>query len=418
MKILVSPFGSHGDVHPFIGLAVELQNRGHEVLFAVNEHFRELTESAGLTYVEMGKREPYLELAGSPEVTNPMRSFQFIFREGVGKILQDHIDWIESEYEPGKTISISSLFGFGARVAQLAFGIPTTSVHLQPAVIWSEHDSPQLANVFCGPRVPRWFKRLQIWVGETFVLDRTVRPILNPVLDKYGLEPMKGTLTWWHSPERVIGLFPDWYASPQPDWPEQVRLANFPLWDEADLSDLVPELREFLAAGEKPIVFTPGSSVQIGESFFAAAAEACDRLGRRGLLLTRFPAQIPKALPTGVAYFPYAPFSRLLPESALLVHYGGVGSTAQAMAAGIPQLIMPMSNDQFDNVYRVKRLGVGDEISRSRFTADELCRRLPPLLTNEAIAANCREIARRFVGQSGISQAADIIEADMRSHDG
>lgn len=414
MKFLLSPFGSHGDVHPFIGLAVELQNRGHEVKFAVNAHFRSLTEEAGLNYVEMGDEELYDLLTRDPRIWDPNRSFQFIFREGVARIIPQHVQWIRDEHQQKESVVVSSLFGFGARIAQEAYGVPLTTVHLQPAVLWSEHDSPQLPNMFSRPWVPRWLKRLQIWVGEKFVIDRAVRPILNPILAEHGLPPMQNTLSWMHSPERIIGLFPEWFAPTQPDWPSQTRLADFPLWDEADLGEMEPALRDFLNAGEPPIVFTPGSAMRQGESFFAAAVDACRQLNRRGILLTRFANHIPPSLPDSVAYFSYAPFSQVLPESALLVHHGGIGSTAQAMAAGVPQLIMPMSHDQFDNAWRVHRLGVGDEIARNRFTAANLCQKLPPLLDSADVARRCSDLKDRCSPRRGIKQAADILEADWR----
>lgn len=415
MKFLLSPFGSHGDVHPFLGIGVELQKRGYEVKFAVNEFFRELTEATGLPYVEMGEKKLYTELSQDSRIWNPRSSFQVIFREGVAKILTRHIEWIRDEYVAGETVVLSSIFGFGARVAQEAFGVPLTTIHLQPAVLWSEHDSPQLPNMFSGPSVPRWLKRLQIWVGEKFVIDRAVRPVLNPVLEQYHCPPMRNTLTWMHSPTRIIGMFPEWFAPVQPDWPTQTRLADFPLWDEADLGELPPEQREFLKAGDPPIIFAPGSAMRHGKPFFEAAAAACEAMNRRGILLTRFPEQIPQGLPQGVVHFAYSPFSRILPFAAMLVHHGGIGSTAQTMAAGIPQLIMPMSHDQFDNANRVRRLGVGDEIARSRFTAARLCEMVPKLLDSSEVEKSCQKIRQRFTGRGGIEQAVDIIESDLEN---
>ena len=131
-------------------------------------------------------------------------------------------------------------------------------------------------------------------------------------------------------------LFPEWFAPPQPDWPNNLVQTGFPLWDERTDAGLAPEVKEFLDAGEPPIVFTPGSANIFGKRFFGAAIEACQRLGHRGILLTRFPEQIPDRLPSGVRHFDYIPFSLLPPKAAALVHHGGIGTTAQALAAGSP----------------------------------------------------------------------------------
>src|SRR5207248_1745452 len=82
---------------------------------------------------------------------------------------------------------------------------------------------------------------------------------------------------------------------------------------------------DFLAGGGPPLVFTPGTAAHDQRRFFAESAEACRRLGRRALLLTRFRGQLPARLPEGVRHADYLPFSRLLPHAAALVHHGGGG---------------------------------------------------------------------------------------------
>src|SRR5262249_6681351 len=171
---------------------------------------------------------------------------------------------------------------------------------------------------------------------------------------------MRKTTRWWHSPDGVLCLFPGWFGPRQPDWPANVWLTQFPLWDEDSIYKPQPEVEAFLRAGEATIVFTPGSSNAQAVTFFQAAVEACRSLGRRGMLLSRFPEQVPPDLPEGVRYFAYAPLSRVRSRAAALVHPGGMGTTAQVLRAGIPQLLMPLAYDQPDNAARLKRLGVGD----------------------------------------------------------
>jgi UDP:flavonoid glycosyltransferase YjiC (YdhE family) len=174
----------------------------------------------------------------------------------------------------------------------------------------------------------------------------------------------------------MMGLWPQWYAPAQIDWPKQSKLAGFPLWDERGLEPLSPKLEAFLAAGEKPIAFTPGSAMWQGDDFFAAAVDACKRLGRRGLLLSRHSDHIPADLPAEVMHVEFAPFSELLPRVAALVHHGGIGTTSQALQAGVPQLIMAMSHDQPDNAARVEKLGVGLPISPTAFDGKTVAKRL------------------------------------------
>jgi UDP:flavonoid glycosyltransferase YjiC (YdhE family) len=225
-----------------------------------------------------------------------------------------------------------------------------------------------------------------------------------------GLPPVRRLLDeWWHSPERIIALYPPWYASPQPDWPRQLVLTGFPLFDERGLTEAPRPVLDFLDAGP-PIVFTAGSANRHAHAFFAEAIEACRLLGRRGLLVTRYADQLPPTLPDGVLHCSYIPFSEVLPRSAALVHHGGIGTTAQALAAGIPQLVMPMSHDQPDNAARLARLGVGRSLPPRRFTAPAVAQVLDEMLKSDTVAERCREVARNFHGSDPIGEACRLVE--------
>lgn len=247
-------------------------------------------------------------------------------------------------------------------------------------------------------------------LAERLVIDRTVCPEVNRFRQELGLPSVRQVVRWWHSPQLVVCLFPEWFASPQPDWPKNLVQADFPLWDERTDVGLAEEVRGFLDAGEPPIVFTPGSANVFGKPFFQAAVEACQRLGRRGILLTRFPEQLPDPVPAGVKHFSYVPFSQLLPRCAALVHHGGIGTTAQALAAGVPQLVMPLAHDQFDSAARLKRLAVGDWIVPSHFRGPRVAVRLDALLRSEAAKRACQSVSQKLTPRNGIPAVADAIE--------
>ena len=150
--------------------------------------------------------------------------------------------------------------------------------------------------------------------------------------------------------------------------------------------------------------------MQLGEGFFRAAVEASQRLGRRAILLTPHREQLPATLPDTVAHFDYIPFSEVLPRSAALVYHGGIGTLAQAAAAGIPQLVMPMAHDQPDNARRIKALGLGDWIAPARFTGARVAQRLGAVLADAALARRCAELAPRIDFETGLQRACDAIE--------
>jgi UDP:flavonoid glycosyltransferase YjiC (YdhE family) len=207
-----------------------------------------------------------------------------------------------------------------------------------------------------------------------------------------------------------MGLWPQWYAPTQPDWPSQFHAVGFPLYDETGITPISAELDQWLSSGDAPIAFTPGSAMIHGAEFFQESANACAILKRRGILLTRHREQIPAQLPEGVRHVDYAPFGQLLPRCAALVHHGGIGTTAQALRAGCPQLIMPLAHDQFDNANRIHRLGAGGSIPVKKYRAANVAAALRPMVETPNVRETCREVARRFDGFTPLEEACDLVE--------
>jgi rhamnosyltransferase subunit B len=284
--------------------------------------------------------------------------------------------------------------------------LPVITLHCQPGVIWSDKQPPVLHGLFG----PRWLKSIEYRMAERFFIDSVACPFLNRWRRELGLRPIRRITRWWNSPYAVVCLFPDWYGMPQSDWPSNLIQTDFPLWNDQGDARLPAEAEEFLNHGDPPLVFTPGSTNVHGRRFFESAIEACRLLNRRGILVTEYPDQIPRHLPDTVAHFRYVPFSLLLPRAGAFVHHGGVGSTSQGMAAGIPQLLMPLAHDQFDNAERLRRLGLGDWLKAASFSGERVADKLNHLLDSSVVAESCRKIAQRLVSRSGLTQAAIAIE--------
>jgi rhamnosyltransferase subunit B len=410
VNILLVPVGSHGDVHPFCGIGAAMLRRGHRVTMFTNGLFEPLARRVGIEFVAVGTAEEFRQIASDPELWHPTRGWRKVFESTINELLPLQYDALKAYIAPGDTVVVAATLAFGARVLQDETGVPLATVHLQPSILRSVYETPKLPGMPPIRRAPRWLKRGLFAFADRFVLDPAIAPPLNAFRATKGLPPVWGvTSQWWHSPDRVIGLFPDWFARPQPDWPPQMRLTGFPLFDERGLEPMSGELLQFLDQGDKPIAFTPGSAMFHGREFFEAAAQACVMLGRQGLLLTRNRENLPANLPPGVIHVPYAPFSTLLPRCAALVHHGGIGTMSQAMAAGVPQLIQPMSHDQPDNAERVQRLGVGTSISVGKFKGSAVAVALRGLMQSPQVHANCAQVARRFVEAHPIERTCELI---------
>ncbi len=414
MNAILIPVGSHGDVHPFLGLGQALRDRGHRVTVVTSVYFEPLVRRAGLDCVPIGTADDYLRALDDPDLWHPTRGFRVAARGAMipGLKLIDSV--LTERVVPGETVVVAAAMALAARCFQDRDGLPVVSVVLQPSLFRSLHRMPALGGLKLPTATPRALKRLFWWFSDWSMIDPELEPGLNAYRAGLGLPGVRHPMdSWWLSPTRILGMFPDWFAAPQPDWPPQLRLFGFPLFDERGATPMPRGLAEFLDAGDPPIVATPGSAMKHGHAFFEAVAGACAALGRRGILLTRYPDQLPATLPLGVAHFDYAPFSQLLPRAAALVHHGGIGTTAQGLAAGIPQVVMPLAHDQFDNAALLADLGVGRELRPKRFRAPALAALLGPLLDDPAVAARARELAARCRPDEALDAACRWIEAAL-----
>ena len=412
MNIVLIPIGSAGDVYPFLGLGEVLARRGHPITVITNPKFAHLVEQLGFEFVPLGTAEDFDRISADPELWNGIRAFKFIARWAMLNTMRPIYEELQQRYTPGETVVVSQVTGFGARIAHEKLGIPLACLHLQPAVFRSLYKTPTLPPMLSGDGVPRWLKRAQFFLGDKLVVDPIVNAETNAFRRELGLQPISRPLKeWWYSPQRNIALFPEWFAPTQPDWPDHTVHTGFPNWDPNNDAELSPEVQTFLAAGSPPIAWTPGSAVHHASDFFVTAVEACQQLGRRGMLLTRHTDQLPKTLPADVRHFDYVPLRTLMPRVAALVHHGGIGTTSQALVAGRPQLIMPMAHDQPDNAARLTRLGVGASVRPKHFTGPVVAKVLDRLLTDPSVERACADVAARLQDAQPLERAADEVES-------
>lgn len=388
-----------------LGLASVLQTQGHQVTFVTNAYFRPRVEALGLKYVELGTEQEYRALANDPRLWHPYRALPYILRSLVAEGMRPQYQIFCDHFEPERTIGIASCLGIGARIARDKLSMPLVTINLQPSVMWSFQEPPRIP----GWQMPRWLANFAYRVGERFLVDPIACREINRFRAQLDLPPIRQLLRWWHSPDLVGCLFPDWFAEVQSDWPRPLVQTSFPLWDFGEQQPLSSEVRSFLDGGSPPIAFTPGSANVFGTSFFREAVKACQLLGRRGILLSEYSEHIPEDLPPECAYFPYVPFAQLLPHCAALVHHGGVGSTAQALQAGIPQLIAALAHDQFDNGDRIRRARLGDWMPSKQFTAGRAARILGRLLASEETHSACAKAVQRIKQHRGLEEMATAI---------
>lgn len=401
--ILVS-MGSMGDTLPFVALGLRMQARGHRVTLVANAHFREFIAQQGLAFSQSLSAEQYQSFLHLQTVSSHTRALKEMGEFIIG-VMPTVYRTVCDLYERGNTVVASQGYGFGARLAHETHGVPLATVHLQPMWFRSIYDPPGLPEW-----IPRWFPQ-GIDNLIDFALDRGIGKRTNAYRAELGLPPVKKVMKqWWNSPQLVLGLFADWYNPPQADWPPNSYLPGFPLLTVGNQSFDSRELDEFLAQGKAPIVFTQSSVTLDAVEFFRVSVQAAQILGRRAVLLTPHGEQIPRPLPDSVRHFSYVPLERLLPRSALHVHHGGIGTIAHTLAAGIPQLTVPMVYDQPDNAQRLLRLGVSDYLSKRGYKTRKVVRKLSALLDSRQVADKCRFYQTKMQASDALENACDALE--------
>jgi rhamnosyltransferase subunit B len=411
LHVLLPTLGSAGDVHPVIALGLALRARMHRATIMTNPLFQPLIEEQGLQFLPVGSIADAHAAIADPDLWHRRRGFGVVAQRVMVPAIARIYRLIEAHADADTVVAASSIC-LGARVAQEKLGVPTATLHLQPSVIRSLVDAGMVGDFRISASQPLWFKRAFFRLVDWAVVDHELKRPLNEFRTTLGLAPVERLLRrWLHSPQCVIGFFPEWFARPQPDWPPQTHLVGFALWDGASGAAHTPsEAQEFIDGGAPPVIFTPGSAGSTMQRFFLESVEAARVLGVRAMLITNFPEQLPRELPSGVSAFGYLPFSAVLPRAALLVYHGGIGTLAQSIKAGIPHLVVPNGHDQFDNGWRIEQLGLGRSLAQTRYRARRAATAIRAILDDGALQQRCRDYAVRIDSPAALTRACELIE--------
>ncbi len=311
----------------------------------------------------------------------------------------------------GAALLVAADLVYAAPVVAAVAQIPWVAVTLAPLTFLSVHDPPVLPQVPWLARLARvspaaygGMVRFGRWAARGW--GEPVYQLRRDLGLPRGPEPLFAARG---EAAALLGMFSPLAGEAQPDWPANARVTGFAFYDRHE--EMPGALQSFLDAGDPPIVFTLGSAAVFDPgAYYRESAAAARRLGRRAVLLVGpAPEQLPAADPR-VHVAAYAPFSELFPRAAALVHQGGAGTTAQALRAGRPMLIVPFSHDQPDNAARMVRLGVARTISRRRYSAARAATALETLIAEPSYAARARQAAAQLQRENGAAAAADEIE--------
>ncbi len=418
MRIVLSNIGTFGDINPLVAIALELKRRGHAPVMTLPAVYAPKIVPLGLEFHPLRPDIDPTNTMLVEMVYDVNKGTETGLRKFLFPVLREtYADLLDAATRPVRAdlLLLGELNYAGPLVAEIT-GIPWASYVLAPFSFFSAFDPPVL------PPYPRLARADKVVPGmgrgiqrlARFVTRRWPEPIYklrrelglpmgpNPIFDAK------------HSPNLVLALFSRVLGVAQKDWPAHTLISGFCFYDaDAGNAALPPHLEEFVSAGEPPVVFTLGSAAVLAAGdFYEQSARAAMRLGVRAVLLIgNDPRNKPRqALPGSICVAEYAPYSALFPRARLVVHQGGVGTTAQCLRAGRPMLIMPYSHDQPDNARRMKRLGVARAIQRASYKPWRVARTVRAMLAGHAYEQNAQNAARALAQEDGVKTASNALE--------
>ena len=415
-RIVLTTIGSLGDLHPKLALALELRRRGHVPVICTWAGYQEKVEGLGLTFKPLRPNVDPTDRELLRRTMDAAKGPETVIRDIIFPSLRDMYDDLAAACD-GADLIVSGEIVYAVPSLVEKTGIKWCSTSLAPMTLFSAEDP----NVYPAAE---WLEFLRPLPA---IFHRTLFTVMQLTISGW-YEPYKAFrrelgLSEDHEPifrdkfSRTLHLamFSRALARPRSDWPLSTLQTGFCFFDESETSEPNAELADFLSSGEPPIVFTLGSAaVMDAGSFFDESIKAAKSLGKRAVILYGRENEPPDGLTGDVLGIDYAPFSQVFGPAACVVHQAGVGTTAQVLRAGVPQLIVPFSHDQPDNAARVRRAGVAEIIRRGDYHAESASISLNKILGEPQYRQNALRLKQMVDAENGTATACDAIEEILR----
>ncbi|HEV2863965.1 MAG TPA: condensation domain-containing protein [Pyrinomonadaceae bacterium] len=378
--------GTGGDIYPFVQLAKSLKARGHEVSLLTHRFFEGVVGRAGINFVAIDAAAGSERRVLFNPVLTDMRDLLAAMRESVATDLASEYDLIRRHAgsDRGVVLVAHENLHLTAQTAAEGLNLPTALVFLSPNGV---QNVPLLAEQY-----------------DLLADD------INRVRARLGLAPVADWRAWAGSAQRALGFWPEWFAPRDARWLLDVEPVGFVRNPDIEEGETPERLRRLLGEGEPPVMISHGTSVPQKDEFFDASVGACRLLGRRAVLVSPFGSRVEAGLPVGVEWFEYLPFASVMPRMAAVVHHGGIGTAAQALEAGLPQVVLAFGYDRPHNAARLQSLGVGAHLPPVKWQAAPVAEAIERLTGSAAVRERARELSRLLAVTNSCDAACESIE--------
>jgi rhamnosyltransferase subunit B len=374
MRFAVVTLGSLGDLNPFLEIAAELVRRGHDVELLTSPKFEARVRARGIAFHPIGAPRDAERTEEHPDLWHPIRGFGVLWRHLCAPALRPTFDRLAALSNAGgePLRVLSSALSLGARVAAEMLPIKHWTGITSPIALRSVAD-PMFVGAWRVPAAVPASVRRWMWRGlDAIKLQPMLRPSLLAWRHELGLPEIDGSVfgDWVLGGGRTLALYPEWFAPAPPDAASVVH-CGFVMPALSDDDESGP-LWDFVKRDSAPVVMYPGSGARWSRRFLGVCAEAAAAMGCRALFVTPHVDQYPDIRTANYFAVNEAPFARLLPHVAAIVHHGGIGTCAESLRSACGQVLLPSAYDQFDNAARIEEHAAGAWMPAARITPSAL----------------------------------------------
>jgi UDP:flavonoid glycosyltransferase YjiC (YdhE family) len=402
MKIVLSTFGSRGDVQPMLALALGFQAAGHDVELIGPPEKAAWAAELGCPYQPAGNDVTALiDTMGAAHTARAALIFVRYVRREVA---------VQFEQLPGLVrgadmiVAASLCFGLAslAEALQIPYRFITFAPQLMPS---GYHPFP----AFRRQHLPRWCNRAGWRLARAMDCFNLAR-LVNAYRRKMGLLPIRDFLSHILG-SRVIVASDAAVAAVPADVNAQYIQTGYMHLNQPQQQ--FPGLEKYLASGTKPIYVGFGSMPPRDQARQVPLIVNAARCAGRRVVISRF-WQGPRVEEYGddVFFIHKYPHRQLFPKMAAIVHHGGAGTTATAAISGVPQVVVPHILDQYYWGEQIRRVGLGPPpVWRSRLTAARLGKAIQDCLEKRSYRQKARLVGEQIRQRNGVQETMEAILA-------
>ena len=409
LRIVLSTWGTTGDVQPFLALSERLLKVGHEVRVCTSEIYRERFAKRGIDFYPVGVSFNADRLNQAmdaiAQIKNPFKSTIAIVKEG---LLYKADKWYEDCLRGmvGYDLAICHAADVPGQEAAIRNNLPWITVSYWPGFIKTRYEPP-----FPIPNLGVLSNTLFWNVGEQLI-RKQVDPLFNDFITSIGGEKRECIgLEGMYSPElNLIAASPS-VSKPPPDLPNRHKFTGAWFLEEPDYE--VPlALQKFLDQGSPPIIITFGSvagsrNVETTSIF----VEAVQRAGQRAVIQTGWGNLEMDNPPENICFVGHVPHNFLFRHGCCVIHHGGAGTTIAACRAGVPSITVPHWADQPYWGHTLHKIGVAPKpLHRQDMTPKRLAKRINQVIFSQSMAERAKALMEKIKAEDGLTTAVRLIE--------